>query len=87
MKEKKIFQYYTKFKQWLRKSKTGIAIDRAVRFFVITAITTFLTNYAIGEQVIPVIQSSVGVAAIALYDKLKNEWFAGIRHDDEITRI
>jgi len=82
MKNKTFLKYYTMFKEWLRSTKTGIIVDRAMRFFVITVVTTFLTNYMVGQPLFPVLQSSLAVALIASYDKIKNLWFESIREED-----
>jgi len=68
----KLFGWYVKFKLWLRQSNTGVVVDRAFRFFVLTALTAFTTNWLVGSPVLPVLESSLIVAVIATIDKIKN---------------
>lgn len=79
----KITGLYTEYKLWLRSSPTGMVIDRAVRFFVITAVSLFFTNFVIGAQVLPVLQTSIAAALVATFDKVKNEWFAKQRAKEQ----
>ena len=79
----KILGLYTRFKNWLRSSETGIVLDRAFRFFVITFVTAFFANYALGQEFIPVLEASFGVALIATYDKIKNIVLKKAREEED----
>jgi len=72
---------YAKFKVWFRETALGRIIDRFARFFILTAITAFVSNWALGTELIPVLQSSLSVALIAIIDKAKNEWLAYSRSE------
>lgn len=75
--------YVEKYKLWVRETSFGKVFDRAIRFFLITAVTTFAGNYVVGQEILPVIETSLAAAAVALYDKIKNEWTAYARMNDE----
>ena len=73
--------YYTNIKLWARETPTGRVLDRFFRFFIITAVGAFLTNWTLGIAIIPVLQMSLGTALVATFDKIKNEFLAKSRDE------
>lgn len=73
LKERSWAVWYNKLKLWLRETALGRSIDRFVRLFVLTAIVAFVSNWAVGQAILPVLQTSIGVAVLATLDKIKNE--------------
>jgi len=72
-------QAWSKYKLWVRQHSMGRIFDRFARLFIISMIGTFFANFALGDNVIPVLQLSIGTAIIATFDKAKNEWNAYVR--------
>ncbi len=86
-KRQKWGELYGKYKEWVRATSLGRAADRFIRLFVLTAVAAFCANWVVGAAILPVLQSSLTVAAFAATDKLLNQLKAWSREQDEITKL